>query len=177
MILGLSLTAFTALHVLITLIEMAAGFVVLLGMFAGKRLPFWAALFIATGMLTSVTGYLFHATQVLPSHIVGLIALLALIVAALALYGNRLAGGWRGVYIASVVLALYLDVFVGVVQAFGKVALLKAMAPTQTEPPFIVVQCIVLAIFIALGLGAALRFHPKAQRRGWAGSAQIQPGI
>lgn len=177
MILGLSLGAFTTLHVLITLIEMVAGAVVIFGMLAAKRLPFWAALFLTTGILTSLTGYLFPVSRLLPSHIVGLIALLALVAAAVAFYRYHLAGAWRGVYIAGVVLGLYLDIFVGIVQAFGKIAVLRALAPTQSEPPFIVAQCIALALFIALGLIAAKRFRPGATREAWTPPARPQPGI
>jgi hypothetical protein len=95
----------------------------------------------------------------LPSHIVGIITLVALTLAIFARYGHRLAGAWRWIYVLGAVVALYLNVFVLIVQAFMKVPGLNALAPTQSEPPFLATQVVVLVIFILLGIGAALRFR------------------
>jgi len=138
-----------------------AGLVVLLGMFSSKRLDGWTALFLATTVLTSVTGFFFPFDQLLPSHIVGIISLVVLAVAILARYVYRLSGPWRWIYIAGAVLALYLNVFVGVVQAFQKLPLLSSLAPTQSEPPFLIAQFVVLAIFIVLGILAVRLFRPQ----------------
>jgi len=162
MILGMSLSTFTTLHVIISLIGIVAGLVVLLGMLGGRKLDGWTAIFLATTVLTSATGFLFPFNKLLPSHVVGIISLAVLAIALLALYGLHLAGAWRWIYVAAAVLALYLNVFVGVVQAFQKLAFLQPFAPTQTEAPFIVAQVLVLAIFAALGVLAVRSFHPEA---------------
>ena len=161
MILGMTLSTFTTLHVIISLIGIVAGIVVLLGMLGGRKLDGWTAIFLATPVLTSVTGFLFPFNKLLPSHVVGIISLAVLAIALLALYGLHLAGAWRRIYVAAAVLALYLNVFVGVVQAFQKLAFLQPFAPTQTEAPFIVAQVVVVAIFVVLGFLAVKRFHPQ----------------
>jgi hypothetical protein len=160
MILGMSLSTFTTLHVIISLIGIVAGLVVLLGMLGGRKLDSWTAIFLATTVLTSATGFLFPFNKLLPSHVVGIISLVVLAIALLALYGLHLAGAWRWIYVATAVLALYLNVFVGVVQSFQKLAFLQPFAPTQTEAPFIVAQVAVLTIFAVLGFLAVKRFHP-----------------
>lgn len=160
MILGMSISSFTLLHVALSLIGIATGFVVLWGMLSSRLLSGWTAWFLLTTILTSVTGYFFPVERILPSHIVGAISLLLLAVALVALYANRLGGSWRWIYVATAVAALYLDTFVLVFQAFLKVPSLKAMAPTASEPPFVAAQASVLVAFILLGVLAARRFHP-----------------
>jgi hypothetical protein len=162
MILGMSTETFTVVHVILSLIGIVSRIRVLVGMLSASRLSGWTALFLATTVLTSVTGFFFPRDHLLPSHMVGIISLVALAVAVLALYGFRLAGSWRWIYVISAVLSLYLNVFVGVVQAFQEVPALKAMAPTQSEPPFLVGQLIVIAIVIVLGARAVIRFRPMA---------------
>jgi hypothetical protein len=161
MILGMSLSTFTTVHVIISLIGIVTGIVVVLGMLGGRKLGGWTAIFLATTVLTSVTGFLFPFTKLLPSHVVGIISLVVLAVAVLALYVFHLDGPWRWIYVAGAILALYLNAFVAVVQAFQKLAFLQPLAPTQAEAPFIVAQVAVLAIFAALGLLAVRRFHPS----------------
>ena len=163
MMIGLSLSAFTTLHVVLSLIGILAGIVVVLGMLGARRLPGWTLLFLLTTILTSVTGLLFPFSGLLPSHVLALISLGVLALAVLALYVFHLQGLWRWVYVVSAVLALYLNVFVGVVQAFQKVAFLQRLSPTQSEPPFLIAQFAVLAIFILLGVWAVRSFYP-AQR-------------
>jgi hypothetical protein len=160
MILGLSFSAFTTLHVVVSLIGIASGLIVLAGMIGGRRLPGWTALFLAATVLTSVTGFLFPISELLPSHVIGAISLAVLAVALAALYSFRLSGVWRSIYIGTAVLALYLNVFVGVVQAFQKLPFLQALAPTQSEPPFAVAHLAVLAAFALLGYLALKRFQP-----------------
>jgi hypothetical protein len=160
MIIGLSLSAFTTLHVVLSLIGILAGIVVVLGMLGARRLPGCTALFLLTTILTSVTGLLFPFSGLLPSHVLAIISLVVLALAVLALYVFDLQGIWRWVYVVSAVVALYLNVFVGVVQAFQKVAFLQPLSPTQSEPPFVIAQLAVLAIFILLGGWAIRSFHP-----------------
>jgi hypothetical protein len=161
MVLGMSLSTFTLLHVILSLVAIVAGVIVGAGMLGSRRLPGWTACFLATAVLTSVTGFFFPAAQLLPSHIVGMISLAALVLAIVALYVYRLRGAWRWLYVGGAGLALYLDIFVGVVQAFQKLSFLQPLAPTQSEPPFLVAQLAVLAICLALGVLAAKRFHPE----------------
>jgi hypothetical protein len=164
MILGLPASTYTLIHVILSLIGIASGLVVVAGLIGAKRLPGWTALFLATTILTSVTGFGFPNDTVTPGIVVGIISLVVLAIALVALYVFHLAGHWRWIYVASAVIALYLNSFVGVVQSFQKVAPLHAMAPTQSEPPFAIAQLLVLAIFIALGIFAAIRFRPAAMR-------------
>lgn len=163
MILGMSLAAFTLLHVIISLLGIASGLVVLAGMLGGRLLNGWNGFFLLTTIATSVTGFMFHSKSFGPPHIVGVISLVVLAVALFALYSRRLVGSWRWIYAATAVAALYLNVFVGVVQAFQKLPFLHALAPNGSEPPFVVAQGLVLLIFVALGIQAAKRFHRTAQ--------------
>jgi hypothetical protein len=166
MILGMSISTFTLVHVVLSLIGIFAGAVVLFGMLRAKRVDVWTALFLATTILTSVTGFFFPSDHLLPSHIIGIISLVALAIAILALYLYRLAGSWRWIYVTSAVVALYFNVFVGVVQAFQKLPFLTPLAPTQSEPPFLVTQLVVITLFIVVGFVAVRSFHPAAKAAG-----------
>jgi hypothetical protein len=156
----LDLKTFTLIHVAISLLAIALGFVVLFGLIAGKRLDAWTGSFLATTIATSVTGFFFPFHGVTPGIVLGVISLVVLAVALYARYGRRLAGGWRLVYVITAVMALYLNFFVLIVQSFQKVPALAAMAPTQSEPPFAIAQGIALVAFIALGILAGKRFRP-----------------
>lgn len=159
MILGMSTSTFTLVHVLLSLAGIGSGFIVVYGLLTGKRLDGWSAIYLATTALTSLTGFLFPVEHVLPSHVVGLISLVVLAVAMVARYALHLANAWRWIYVVCVVLALYLNSFVAVVQSFLKVPALKALAPTQKEPPFLLAQLAVMAIFIVLGILSVKKFH------------------
>lgn len=152
-----NLATYTQIHVVFSLIGIASGLVVVLGLIAGKRLNLSSALFLGTTAATSITGYGFPFDHLLPSHIVGAISLIVLAVAIYARYARRIAGGWRVAYVVSAVAALYFNCFVLVVQAFLKVPALNALAPTQSEPPFAIVQLAVLVLFIVLGFLAVRR--------------------
>ena len=159
MVFGMSLSTYTLIHVIISLIGIAAGFVVLFGMFKGKRFDGWTAIFLFFTVLTSVTGFGFPFDHLLPSHKVGIISLIVLAIAILARYAFHMNGHWRWIYVVSALIALYLNVFVGVVQSFEKIAPLKSLAPTQSEPPFAIAQFIVLAIFVVLTISAVIKFR------------------
>jgi hypothetical protein len=152
------------IHVLLSLIGMVSGLVVLYGLLAGRPFGGWTALFLATTILTSLTGFPLAPFGFDPARAIGVISLVLLAVAVAAYYAFRLAGAWRWIYVGSAMAALYLNVFVGVVQAFQKLPLLHALAPTQSEPPFLVTQIVVLAVFIVLGIVAVIRFHPELNR-------------
>ena len=159
MILGMTTSTFTLVHVLISLVGIASGFVVIYGLLTEKRLDGWTAIFLATTILTSATGFLFPVEHLLPSHIVGIISLAVLAVALVARYVRHLEHSWRWIYVVCAVLALYLNVFVAVIQSFLKIPVLHALAPTQKEPPFLVAQLLVMAIFVAIGIFAVKRFR------------------
>jgi hypothetical protein len=158
MILGMD--PLTFIHTLLSLIGIVAGFVVLAGFFDSTRREGWTALFLITTIATSVTGFAFPFTKLLPSHIVGILSLIVLAIACVARYASRLKGASRWIYVVTALIALYLNVFVLVVQAFLKIPALKALAPTQSEPPFLIAQGIVLVLFAYVGSRAALRYHP-----------------
>jgi hypothetical protein len=161
MILGLSVHTFTVIHVLISLVGIVAGVIVAFAMVQGKSVPGWTALALLALILTSVTGFFFHDPTFTPAEGVGVISLVVLAVAVIALYFLHLTGIWRWIYVITAMVAIYLNVFVGVIQAFEKIGFLEALAPHQTEPPFVVAQVVVLAIFVVLGFGALRKFHPR----------------
>jgi hypothetical protein len=161
MIFGLSIPTFTLLHVIISLIGIASGLIVLFGMFGSHRLPGWTALFLLTTVLTSVTGFLFPATTLTPGGIFGIISLVVLLAALIALYVFHLGGAWRWVYVGGAVIALYLNIFVLIVQSFQKIPFLHPLAPTGSEPPFLAAEGALLVIFVVLGIVALLKFHPE----------------
>ena len=147
-------------HTAISLIAILLGFVVLYGLWTAHRMAGTTLWFLVTTILTSATGYLFQRDHVLPSHIVGGIALVVAAVTCFALYANKLRGIWRAVYVAGAVISLYLNVFVLVAQLFLKVPALNALAPTGAEPPFQIAQGIVFVLFLVAGFFAVKRFHP-----------------
>lgn len=158
--LGMSLSTFTLLHVLISLIGVVAGLIAMVGWLKSDSSRIPTAIFLATTVLTSVTGFLFPFTKLLPSHIVGIISLVMLAFATFALYGRHLSGIWRPVYTVTAMLALYLNVFVLIIQSFLKIPLLNSWAPTQTEPPFLVVQGVVFLLVLLLTVLITIRFRP-----------------
>jgi hypothetical protein len=160
MIWGIPTDTFLQIHVSLSLIGIASGLVVLYGLLNGNPLAGLTALFLLTTILTGVTGFLLPPFDFDPARTVGVILFVLLAAAVAARYLFRLAGAWRWVYVVSAVMALYLNVFVGVVQAFHKLPFLQSLAPTQTEPPFQITQIVVLAVFIVLGVVAVVRFRP-----------------
>lgn len=162
MILGMSTSTYTLLHVLISVIGIGSGVAVVYGMIRNKALDGITAVFLATTALTSLTGFAFPFTHVTPGILVGAISIVLLAIAIAARYAFHLLGVWRLMYVVTACMALYLNVFVLVVQSFEKAPALRALAPTQSEPPFVATQLIVLAIFIVLSLLAGKKFRPDA---------------
>lgn len=158
MIWGMSTETFTLVHVLISLAGIASGLIVVFGLVAGKRLDGWTVIFLLTTAATSIIGFGFPFEHLSPAHKLGIVSLVVLAVVVYARYARHLAGRWRRIYVIGVAIALYLNVFVGVVQAFMKVPRLAALAPHQNEPPFLVAQLIVLLLFVVLTTVAARRF-------------------
>jgi len=159
MILGMTTASFTLLHVVISLIGIVSGLIVMCGLLTARRLDGWTALFLLTTVLTSLSGFAFPNKHITPGIVVGILSMIVLVLAIVARYGLHMRGAWRGIYVVSAAIALYFNVFVLIVQSFEKVAALKALAPTQKEPPFLIVQLVVLAIFLALTVVAAKRFR------------------
>ncbi len=164
MILGIfSVSVYTTLHVIISLIAIAAGLIVLFGgLIAGRRMDAMTFVFLLFTILTSLTGFGFPITTVTPGIIVGILSMIALLIAVLALYQFKLTGAWRWLYVVTAMVALWFNVFVLIVQGFQKIDALKALAPTQSEPPFLIAQLVVLAAFIVLTIMAVRKFHPPA---------------
>ena len=158
------MTTFTFVHVVLSLIGIFTGFVVVFGLLTAKRLDGWTAIFLASTALTSVTGFMFPFHKFLPSHGVGIVSLVVLALAIPARYVFHLVGGWRRTYVITAMIALYLNVFVLIAQLFMKVPALKAMAPTQSEPPFLVTQLVVMAFFVVLAVLATIRFRSEQLR-------------
>ncbi|QDU30805.1 hypothetical protein ETAA8_59540 [Anatilimnocola aggregata] len=157
-----ALLAFTLVHVVISLVAIAAGFVVIWGLLTNRPLPRWTAFFLTTTVLTSASGFGFPFEKFLPSHAFGILSLILLAVAIYALYAQQLAGSWRVAYVGTAIFAQYLNFFVLIVQAFLKVPVLKLLAPTQSELPFAAAQLIALVGFIAIGVLALRNFKHSA---------------
>ena len=164
MIWGLTTHTFTLVHVALSLIGIFTGLIVVYGLLTAKPFRGWSVVFLATTIATSVTGFGFPFDHFEPPHVVGVISLVVLTIAVVARYGFHISGAWRRIYVISAMIALYLNVFVGVVQAFQKVPALHALAPKQSEPPFVIAQLAVLAIFIVLGIFSTIRFTPTELR-------------
>lgn len=162
MIFGLSIGAFTVVHVIISLIAILSGLIVFAGLFKSELRPGWTGVFLLTTLLTTVTGFMFPFGGITPAFATGLISSAVLVAALLALYAFHLMRGWRWIYVITALFALYLNCFVLVVQSFQKIAALNALAPTQSELPFALAQGLVLLAFIVLGALAVRRFHPRA---------------
>ena len=165
MILGMSLSTFVTVHVIISLIGIAAGIMVMFGLLNSKSMPGLTAIFLLFTILTSATGFLIPplvSEKLLPSHMVGALSLVLLAIACIALYGMKLSGAWRWIYAVTALLSLYLNVFVLVIQGFLKVPALHALAPGEPPggPVFAVVQLIVLVFFVIVIIGAVRRFRP-----------------
>ena len=160
---GIPTDTFLQIHVILSLIGIASGFIVLYGLLTGNPLAAWTAIFLVTTILTGVTGFPLPPFGFDPPRAVGIILLILLALAVLALYAFRLAGVWRSIYIITAIMALYLNVFVGVTQAFQKLPFLQPLAPTQSEPPFLIAQIVVLLLFVVLGVVAVRRFHPAPE--------------
>ena len=158
------LSAFTFFHVVLSLVGIGSGFVVLYGLLTSKRLDRWTMLFLTTTAATSVTGFLFPFHHFTPGIGVGIVSLIVLAIAILARYRFHLEGGWRRTYAITAAIALYLNVFVLVAQLFQKVPALKALAPTQSEPPFQVAQLVLLVLFTVLAILAAIKFRNEPLR-------------
>ena len=157
---AITMSAFTLFHVGLSLVGILSGFLVAIGMLGSKSSPGWTAVFLWTTLATTVTGFLFPYHGFTPAIGVGIVSMLVLAPVFYALYSKKLVGAWRWIYVVGAMLALYLNFFVLIVQAFLKIPALNALAPTQAEPPFAVAQGAALLFFLALGVGAAIKFRP-----------------
>jgi len=164
MVMGMSLATFTAVHVVISLIGIASGFIVMFGLIGGSRMDRMTVIFLSTTALTSITGFLFPFERLTPGGIIGILSLVILLFAIPARYLFQLAGPWRSIYVIGSALALYFNFFVFIVQSFEKIPALKVLAPTQKEPPFVAAQLVALLFFTGLTVFAVVRFHPKRIR-------------
>ncbi len=159
MILGMSISTVTTVHVLISFVGIGSGVIVVYGLLKSKAFDGATAIYLVSTVLTSLTGFLFPVEHLLPSHVVGIISLVLLAVAIVARYVLRLAGAWRWIYVVCALIAFYLNVFVAVIQSFSKIPALNTLAPTQKEPPFLVAQLAVLGVFVIIGILGVKKFR------------------
>jgi hypothetical protein len=171
MVFGMSLATYTAIHVAISLVGIVSGLIVLFGMFGAKRMDGMTAIFLATTVLTSVTGFFFPFHGVTPGIILGVLSLIVLALCIPARYTFHMAGRWRAIYVITAVIALYFNCFVLIVQSFQKIPALHALAPKGNEPPFGIAQGILLVLFIIAGIGAVKKFQPNPEIKRTAGAA------
>jgi hypothetical protein len=164
MILGMSIPSFTLLHVIISVVALVSGFIVVGGLYGSQRLPGWTAIFLLTTAFTSITGFFFPNTKITPGQVFGAVTLIVMVPTLLALYRFHLHAFWRWIYAGGTVIILYLNVFVLIAQTFAKVTILQALAPTQSEPPFLITEGIVLVIFVVVGILALAMFHPERSK-------------
>jgi hypothetical protein len=157
----MGLTTLLVVHVGLSIVGIAAGLAVVVGMLQNRRRDRPTTIFLVSTILTNSTGFLFPFHEALPSHGIALLSLGALALASYAWYVRDIAGGWRPVWIYTSILSLYLNVVVLVVQLFLKVPALRDLAPTQAEPPFLVTQAVILLVFAGL-TGAARGFRPTS---------------
>ncbi|PYK77321.1 MAG: hypothetical protein DME37_12810 [Verrucomicrobia bacterium] len=155
---------YTIIHTLISLVAILTGFVVLFGLLTGNRIDAWTKWVLISAVATTVTGFFFPFHGITPAIKLGIISSVVLVITIYARYAKHLAGAWRWIYVVGASVTLYFNVFVGIVQSFEKIPALKAMAPTQSEPPFKLTQLVVLALFVILTLVAVIRFRPEPIR-------------
>lgn len=158
------LQIYTIIHTLISLVAILTGFAVLFGLLTGNRIDGWTKWFLISAVATTVTGFFFPFHGITPAIKLGIISSVVLVITIYARYAKHLAGTWRWIYVVGASVTLYFNVFVGIVQSFEKIPALKAMAPTQSEPPFKLTQLVVLALFVILTLVAVIRFRPEPIR-------------
>ncbi|HUO17431.1 MAG TPA: hypothetical protein VMX38_20790 [Verrucomicrobiae bacterium] len=159
MILGISTSTYTLLHVVISLIGIGSGLAVMYGMLTADRMDRLTAVFVSFTALTSLTGFAFPNDHVTPGIVVGILSLVVLAALIVARYAMHLRGAWRWIYVVTASIALYFNCFVLVVQSFEKVPALHALAPTQKEPPFAIAQLFLLTLFVVLTVVAVRRFR------------------
>jgi len=171
MLFGMTIPVF--IHVVLSLVGIGSGAIVAAGLLAARRLDGWTGLFLSTTILTSVTGFFLPAHKLLPSHIIGILSLIALGIACVARYAKKMQSGWRKTYVISAMISFYFNVFVLVAQLFMKVPALHELAPNGSEPPFAVAQSVVLIVFVALTVLAVKRFRAGASE---AARVPLTPG-
>jgi hypothetical protein len=148
-----SFTAFTWFHTILSVLALVTGACVMSMLIRNRWPDLWTAAFLITMIATDATGFGFPFSKLLPSHITAIVSLFFLALALLAQYAFSFAGAWRWIYAVSMGIAVYLNFFVFVTQLFLKVPALHALAPNapdNPEPPFLIAQVVVLAIFVWL---------------------------
>lgn len=160
------LSVLTQIHVAISLVGIISGLVVMVGLLTAHRLDGWTGIFLVFTVATSLTGFLFPFHGFTPAIGVGIISLILLAIAIFARYPRRLAGSWRWIYAVTAMISLYLNVFVLIVQLYQKIPSLRALAPTQSETPFVVTQAVTLLVFVILTILTVVRFRLTTGLRG-----------
>jgi len=155
-----NLKTLTDVHIAISLVAILSGLIVLFGLLTARRFDRWTSFFLLTTVATSLTGFFFPFHSITPGIMAGIISLVVLAIAIFARYPRKLAGAWRWLYVITAMIALYLNVFALIAQVFQNVPAVKALAPTLSEPPFLVAQLLALIVFLVLGILAAIKFRP-----------------
>lgn len=155
------LSAFTWFHTALSLVQLVSGIIVVIGLVGSRVSAPWLWIYLVSAIATSVTGFGFPVDKFLPSHAFGIISLILLLLVILARFTFHLAGAWRWIYAVGLVITVYLDAFVAIVQAFLKIPSLHALAPNGSEPPFAIAQGILFVIFVVLAIAAAKRYRPE----------------
>src|SRR5262245_37691544 len=156
------LAAFTWFHTALSLVQLVSGIIVVIALVGGRSGGALLWIYLVSAIATSVTGFGFPVDKFLPSHAFGIISLVLLLLVILARNAFHFAGAWRWIYAVGLVITVYLDAFVAVVQAFLKIPSLHALAPAGSEPPFAIAQGALFVIFVVLAIMAARGFRPEA---------------
>lgn len=159
------LSPFALFHTALSLVQLLSGILVISALLSSRSSESWTAVYLLSALATVITGFLFPFAGLLPSHIFGIITSVTLLFVILGRYAGHLRGAWRWIYAVGIVFTVYLDAFVAIVQAFLKLPVLHAFAPTGTEAPFVNAQGCLLLIFVALAVEVARRFHPGVAGR------------
>ena len=156
--LGLSADLLLQVHVVLSLLQIPVGLYLALELCRGRAPAATTLLFFALAALTSLTGFPLPPFGFDPPRAIGILTLLLLAASAFAFYSRGAIGLWRPVFVIGSIAALYLDIFVAIVQAFQKLPAFQRLAPTQSEPPFVILQVAALALCIVIGFYAVRRF-------------------
>jgi hypothetical protein len=169
MIAGLSIANFTTLHVVITLMAIVSGFVVMFALLSSQWPAGLTAIFWLFTVATTVTGFMFPLSGITPAVATGIVATVFFVAGLIAIYIKKFAGSWRWIYVVTMMVSLYLNVFVLITQSFQKLKFLNPAAPMVGPPfaeptmtQFVIAQGVTIVFFVIFGFFAVRKFRPLA---------------